>query len=110
MFFSKQNISSGVIVLKFSLSCNDTNACTLRKVNLIWVGFFLPGAGPKYYKWAKGAQIRGNLDVLESWAAEHGLQGEATQFLQKLSGTADLLATPKVQLIQVIYKDFIQCL
>ena len=59
------------------------------------------GAGGKFYRWAKGAQIRGNLDVLESWAAQVQLQDEANEYLHRLSTAADLLATPKVQLLQV---------
>ena len=62
-----------------------------------WV-FFCSG---KFYRWAKGAQIRGNLDMLESWAAECGLQDESSHYLKRLSTAADLLATPKVQLLQV---------
>lgn len=59
------------------------------------------GAGGKFYRWAKGAQIRGNLDVLESWAAQAELHNEANEYLNILSTAADLLATPKVQLLQV---------
>ena len=59
------------------------------------------GSGGKFYRWAKGAQIRGNLDLLESWAAEVKLQDEANEYLSRLSTAADLLATPKVQLLQV---------
>lgn len=59
------------------------------------------GGGGKFYRWAKGAQIRGNLDLLESWAAQVQLQDEANEYLSILSTAADLLATPKVQLLQV---------
>lgn len=59
------------------------------------------GAGGKFYRWAKGAQIRGNLDMLESWAAQVQLHDEANEYLIRLSTAADLLATPKVQLLQV---------
>lgn len=61
------------------------------------------GAGGKFYRWAKGAQIRGNLDLLESWALQVQLQEEANDYLNRLSTAADLLATPKVQLLQVCY-------
>ncbi|XP_078347345.1 ras-associating and dilute domain-containing protein-like isoform X2 [Oculina patagonica] len=68
------------------------------------------GAGGKFYRWAKGAQIRGNLDLLESWAAQVQLQDEANEYLSRLSTAADLLATPKVQLLQAdwltIRRDF----
>ena len=59
------------------------------------------GAGGKFYRWAKGAQIRGNLDMLEGWATDVGLQEEAADYLRRLSSAADVLATPKVQLLQV---------
>jgi hypothetical protein len=59
------------------------------------------GAGGKFYRWAKGAQIRGNLDSLESWASQVELQEEYVHYLTRLSTAADLLATPKVQLLQV---------
>lgn len=68
------------------------------------------GAGGKFYRWAKGAQIRGNLDMLESWAAQVQLHDEANEYLIRLSTAADLLATPKVQLLQAdwvtIRRDF----
>ncbi|XP_077980052.1 ras-associating and dilute domain-containing protein-like [Glandiceps talaboti] len=68
------------------------------------------GSGGKFYKWSKGAQIRGNLDLLVSWTQEHGLHQEAATFLRTLSSAADLLATPKVQLLNLdwnaIRKDF----
>ncbi|XP_038064126.1 ras-associating and dilute domain-containing protein-like isoform X2 [Patiria miniata] len=57
------------------------------------------GADGKFYKWSKGAQIRGNLDVLEAWVQDHGLQDQS-KFLTRVSMAIDLLATPKVQLIQ----------
>lgn len=60
------------------------------------------GAGGKFYRWAKGAQIRGNLDALEGWATQVQLQEEYVHYLTRLSTAADLLATPKVQLLQVL--------
>ncbi|XP_022095522.1 ras-associating and dilute domain-containing protein-like isoform X2 [Acanthaster planci] len=57
------------------------------------------GSDGKFYKWSKGAQIRGNLDVLEAWIQDHSLQDQA-KFLIRVSMATDLLATPKVQLIQ----------
>ena len=39
--------------------------------------------------------------MLESWASQYGLQEEALHYLKRLSTAADLLATPKVQLLQV---------
>ncbi|XP_019614745.1 PREDICTED: LOW QUALITY PROTEIN: ras-associating and dilute domain-containing protein-like [Branchiostoma belcheri] len=58
------------------------------------------GAGGRFYKWQKGVQIRGNLDQLEGWAADTGLAEEAGKFMAKLSAAVDLLATPKVHLLQ----------
>jgi hypothetical protein len=66
------------------------------------------GAGGKFYRWAKGAQIRGNLDMLEGWASDVGLQEEAADYLRRLSSAADVLATPKVQLLQVMAAEIYQ--
>ncbi|XP_030840208.1 ras-associating and dilute domain-containing protein isoform X1 [Strongylocentrotus purpuratus] len=57
------------------------------------------GVGGKFFKWSKGAQIRGNLDLLEMWIYEKDLKLQAS-FLQKVSMATDLLATPKLQLAQ----------
>lgn len=57
-------------------------------------------ANGKYLRWSKGVQIRGNLDVVESWIMDKGLDGQI-HFLQTMSSAADLLATPKIQLMQV---------
>ena len=58
-------------------------------------------AASQYYKWSRGAQLRGNLDTLEAWARSHDLSQEASAYLRKINCLADLLATPKVQLLQV---------
>ncbi|CAH1794336.1 unnamed protein product [Owenia fusiformis] len=58
------------------------------------------GSGIRYYKWSKGALIRGNLDKLESWAADNNLQLEFQQHFKSFSTLCDLLATPKVHLTQ----------
>ena len=60
-----------------------------------------PDAAARYFKWSRGAQLRGNLDALETWATGNNLQQEATGYLRKVNCLADLLATPKVQLLQV---------
>ncbi|XP_071504818.1 ras-associating and dilute domain-containing protein-like [Diadema antillarum] len=57
------------------------------------------GVGGKFFKWSKGAQIRGNLDLLELWIHEKDLKLQV-RFLQKVSSATDLLATPKLQLAQ----------
>ncbi len=57
------------------------------------------GGNGKFYKWSKGAQVRGNLDILEAWLNDHDLE-ELTKYLTRVSMVIDLLATPKVQLMQ----------
>ncbi|XP_071796754.1 ras-associating and dilute domain-containing protein-like isoform X2 [Asterias amurensis] len=57
------------------------------------------GSNGKFYKWSKGAQMRGNLDVLETWLNDHDLE-DLTKYLTRVSMVIDLLATPKVQLMQ----------
>ncbi|XP_071815266.1 ras-associating and dilute domain-containing protein-like isoform X3 [Apostichopus japonicus] len=59
-------------------------------------------ANGKYLRWSKGVQIRGNLDVIESWIMDKGLDGQI-HFLQTMSSAADLLATPKIQLMQATW-------
>ena len=44
--------------------------------------------------------MRGNLDVLETWLNDHDLE-DLTKYLTRVSMVIDLLATPKVQLMQV---------
>ena len=58
--------------------------------------------GASYYKWSWGVRLRGNVDVLEAWASDNHLQDEASQQLVKLNCLVDLLATPKLQLQQVL--------
>ncbi|XP_064627342.1 ras-associating and dilute domain-containing protein-like isoform X2 [Lineus longissimus] len=66
--------------------------------------------GHKYYKWSKGVQIRGNMDAIDGWASEHGMQEVADKYLGKIDSLANLLATPRVQLQQAewhtIRRDF----
>lgn len=45
------------------------------------------------------------MDIVESWIMEKGLDDQI-HFLQTVSSAADLLATPKIQLMQV--KDILQ--
>ena len=52
--------------------------------------------------WNKGIQIRTNLDILETWASQQGVTKEAIRHLQQLSAAADLLASPKQALLQVL--------
>ena len=62
--------------------------------------------GAAYYKWSAGVRLRGNLDELEGWASDNHLQDEASQHLVKLNCLVDLLATPKLQLQQVLLSQF----
>jgi len=47
--------------------------------------------------------MRGNLDVLEEWAQGNGLANQFDEYLAKFRSAVDLLATPKVQLLQVTH-------
>ena len=59
------------------------------------------GAGGKFYRWTKGVQIRGNLDVLEEWAIRSGLQEHFADHLRKIVAAVALLSIPKAQLMLV---------
>lgn len=90
----KYNVHDGIIHQLFAYLFFFTNASLFNTL-------MERGAGGKFYRWAKGAQIRGNLDALEGWATQVQLQDEYVHYLKRLSTAADLLATPKVQLLQV---------
>ena len=59
------------------------------------------GPGREFYNWAKGTQIRGNLDVLEDWVQANGLRKQFEQYMNKFLCAIDLLSVPKAQLLQV---------
>ena len=59
------------------------------------------GAGGKFYRWTKGVQIRGNLDVLEEFANRNGLQEQFTAHMKKIVAAVALLSIPKAQLMSV---------
>lgn len=59
-------------------------------------------ASGKYLKWSKGVQVRGNLDAVEAWIIDKGLENQI-HFLQRISSAADLLASPKPQLMQATW-------
>eukprot|EP00111_Clytia_hemisphaerica_P011167 TCONS_00032689-protein len=59
------------------------------------------GPGGKFYRWTKGVQMRGNLDLLESWAQSNHLKNQYEEYLAKFQCAVDLLATPKAQLLQI---------
>jgi len=56
------------------------------------------GAGGKFYRWTKGVQIRGNLDVLEEFANRNGLQDQFSVHMKKIVAAIALLSIPKAQL------------
>uniref|UniRef100_A0A3Q0SC75 Ras association and DIL domains 2a n=1 Tax=Amphilophus citrinellus TaxID=61819 RepID=A0A3Q0SC75_AMPCI len=58
------------------------------------------GSVAGFYQWARGVQIRANLDLLMDWNQSIGLGDLATEFFQKLSAAVNLLATPKETLLQ----------
>uniref|UniRef100_UPI0035902BE5 ras-associating and dilute domain-containing protein-like isoform X1 n=1 Tax=Myxine glutinosa TaxID=7769 RepID=UPI0035902BE5 len=53
-----------------------------------------------YYHWSRGVQLRANLDLVLEWLQEANLGDLASEFFRKLSTSADLLATPKLNLMQ----------
>ena len=59
------------------------------------------GPGGKFYRWTKGVQMRGNLDLVEAWAQSNNLKNQYDEYLAKFQCAVDLLATPKAQLLQV---------
>ena len=70
------------------------------RIHVVSLFVFL-GAGSKYFKWQTGVQLRGNLDILQSWTTSNGLREEANMYLKKVDCTANLLAIPKAQLTKV---------
>ncbi|XP_017274994.1 RA_Radil_like and Myo5p-like_CBD_Rasip1 domain-containing protein isoform X2 [Kryptolebias marmoratus] len=58
------------------------------------------GSVPGFFQWARGVQIRANLDLLMDWVQSIGLGNLASEFFQKLSAAVNLLATPKETLLQ----------
>ena len=59
------------------------------------------GTGGKFYRWRKGVQINGNLNVVEEWANQCGLQEQFTKHMRKIVAAVNLLSTRKAQLLQV---------
>uniref|UniRef100_A0A672LU59 Ras-associating and dilute domain-containing protein-like n=1 Tax=Sinocyclocheilus grahami TaxID=75366 RepID=A0A672LU59_SINGR len=62
------------------------------------------GSGGAFYCWARGVQVRANLDLLMDWAHGAGLADLAHTYLLKLSSAVNLLATPKENLLQMSWK------
>ena len=53
-----------------------------------------------------GVRIRGNLEVIESWAEKHGHLDLCMKHLEKISSLANLLAIPRRQILQVFFLFF----
>ncbi|XP_035261471.1 ras-associating and dilute domain-containing protein [Anguilla anguilla] len=62
------------------------------------------GSGGGFYQWSRGVQIRANLDLLMDWTQSVELGDLASDFFQKLSSAANLLATPKENLLQASWR------
>ena len=62
-------------------------------------GAFLEGAA--YYRWSAGVRLRGNVDLLDGWAHDNHLHDQYSLHMRKLNCLVDLLATPKLHLLQV---------
>ena len=88
------------------MNCEVFHTCTIFDLCCLFISVVLfcfccsAGSSGNMYKWSKGAQIRGNLDILEGWLQDHGLVDQL-QFLSHISMAVNLLATPKLQLMQV---------
>ncbi|XP_065659576.1 ras-associating and dilute domain-containing protein isoform X3 [Hydra vulgaris] len=59
------------------------------------------GTGGKFYQWAKGVQMRTNLEYLESWAQFNGLIAQFDKYMIKIINAVDLLACSIVELTQM---------
>uniref|UniRef100_A0A8C4T923 Ras association and DIL domains n=1 Tax=Erpetoichthys calabaricus TaxID=27687 RepID=A0A8C4T923_ERPCA len=57
-----------------------------------------------WFQWSRGIQIQGTLRMLADWARNAGLSHLADDFFAKFSATANILATPMLQLIQMSWK------
>ncbi|XP_072339976.1 ras-associating and dilute domain-containing protein-like isoform X2 [Scyliorhinus torazame] len=62
------------------------------------------GSGGGFYQWAKGVQIRANLDLLLDWIQSIGLGEQAAELFLRLSTAVNLLATPKQTLLQANWR------
>ncbi|XP_013404586.1 ras-associating and dilute domain-containing protein isoform X2 [Lingula anatina] len=58
------------------------------------------GKDGQYFQWIQGAQLRGNLDHIENWCNQSGFYEEGSSYLKKINMVSNLLAMPKVQLLQ----------
>ncbi len=91
---SSHNVHPQIIVQLFAYLFFFTNASLFNSL-------MERGAGGKFYRWTKGVQIRGNLDVLEDWASQSGLQEQFGDHLRKIVAAVALLSIPKARLMQV---------
>ena len=74
---------TGLPLFRFVLEC--TVALSLDRSN---------------FRWARGVQLRANLDCIEDWVRDTDLQ-ELFDYMEVFANTIDLLATPKAQLMIV---------
>lgn len=58
-----------------------------------------------FYNWEEGVKIRKNLELLECWAVDSGIE-LANNYLRKVISVADFLATSKQFLLQVEIDSF----
>ena len=91
---SSHNVHPQIIMQLFAYLFFFANASLFNS-------FMERGAGGKFYRWTKGVQIRGNLDVLEDWAGQNGLQDQFGEHLKKVVAAIALMSIPKAQLMQV---------
>ncbi|XP_071943843.1 ras-associating and dilute domain-containing protein-like [Antedon mediterranea] len=93
--FNSLNVNNNILKQLFAYLLFFTNASLFNML-------MERGPSRKSFKWSKGVQMRGNLDHIEGWIQDHGMQ-DIAHFLGLISTTADLLATPKLQLMQATW-------
>eukprot|EP00794_Sanderia_malayensis_P009188 gene9188-10162_t len=91
---SSHNVHPQIIVQLFAYLFFFTNASLFNSL-------MERGSGGKFYRWTKGVQIRGNLDVLEDWASQSGLQEQFGEHMKKIVAAVAMLSIPKAQLLQM---------
>ena len=79
--------------------------CRLMVIIEVFYQWFRLLGSSKYYKWEMGIRMRGNLEFLESWADENGFIEECVKHLEKITALANLLATPRSQIMKVGSRD-----
>lgn len=59
------------------------------------------GSEPGFYQWSRGVCLQANLDLILDWAQSNGLGEVAGEHMHTLSSAVSLLATPRMNLLQV---------